>query len=144
MANHYAAFFAAYNQSVKAGSPLSKEEVVSDFTQGRTTSLKDLSGQELDALVVRLNQSIRFVKKAQPKAIENPKGDSMRKAIISIFYKMNKTANDAKEWAEKQGVRGTKRRFNDYSNSELFTLIGVAEKILAEWQLTIRNKISQL
>lgn len=144
MANHYAAFYAAYSESVKAGSPLSKEEVVSDFTQGRTTSLKELSGQELEAIVVRLNEFSRFKPKAQAKQTENPKGDSMRKSIIAIFYKMNKTPAQAKDWAEKQGVRGIKRSFNDYTNSELFTLIRVAEKVLFDWQSSIRKKMTEL
>lgn len=146
MASTYAGFFAAYNASVRAGSPLSKEEVVGNFTNHRTTSLKELSGAELEALVAGLNQLNRFTPKVnhKPTAHTNPDGDKMRKAIIAIFYKMKRTAKDAIDWCEKQGVAGEKRKFNDYSNQELYTLIRVAEKVLSDWQMAIRKKLNDL
>lgn len=142
--NQYAAFFGAFKASQAAGNPLSKEEQIQEFTNGRTGSLKDLSIAELEGLVARLNQMCRFRPKAQPKGADNPKGDKMRKSIIAIFYQMNRTAADAKQWAEKQGVRGTKKKFNDYTNGELFTLIRVAEKVLSDWQAVLRQKMKDL
>lgn len=140
--NPYAAFYAAYNASVAAGNPLSKEELVLDFTQGSTSSLKELSSAELDGLVARLNQLNRSGQ--APYKPHSDKADSMRKSIIALFYKMNKTPAQAKAWAEKQGVRGVKKKFNHYTNGELFTLIRIAEKICSEWQSGIRKRLNEI
>lgn len=136
--NRYTSFFGAYNASVKRGNPYSKEDVVKDFTAGRTKSLKDLSHAELQELTRSLNQTSGFVAGSK---YANDKADKMRKSIIAIFYKMDRTANDAKAWAEKQGARGQKKRFNDYTTGELYVLIGVAEKIYEDWAKAIRNRM---
>jgi len=131
--NKYAGFFAAYNASVKRGNPLSKEEVIQGFTGGATSSLKELTLPQLQEIVRQLNatNADKF----------NTKEDKMRKAIIAIFKKMNRPTTAAIEWAEKQGVKGEKKKFNEYTAQELFVLIHVAEKVLADWQIAIRKKI---
>lgn len=145
--NQYAAFFGAFKASQAAGNPNTKEEQILAFTSGRTGSIKELSGAELEGLVVGLNQ-MKPPNSPEgglaPKWADNPKGDKMRKSIIAIFYRMNRSAADAKAWTEKQGVRGTKKKFNDYTNSELFTLIRVAENVLQDWQAVLRQKMKQL
>jgi len=141
MANKYASFFAAYNASVKRGNPLSKEEVISDFTSGQTTSLKDLSWHELNELVTKLNYTSG---NTTPAPKYNTIEDRMRKAIIAIFHRMDRSPEDAKAWAEKQGAKGNKRKFNDYSTQELYVLIGVAEIILSDWQKGIRRRMETI
>lgn len=136
MKNKYAPFFAAYNKSVQMGNPYTKEEVLKDFTNGIKTSLKDLSIWELQELTRRLTSL------ALPQQ-NNDKADKMRKAIIAIFKSMNRTVEDAKAWAEKQGVKGTKKPFNAYTTGELYVLIAVAEKIKYDWQKSIRKKVTQ-
>lgn len=150
--NRYAAFFAAYNSSVKRGNPLSREEQISEFTGGRTQSLKELNAWELNELTMRLNKSAIVStslneRKALP-AAERSRSDRMRKAIIAIFHKMDRPPAAAIAWAEKQGVTSTslsnrgehvKKRFNDYSNQELYQLILRAEKALADYQMGIRK-----
>ena len=136
--NKYSAFFAAYNASVKRGNPLSKEEMISDFTNGNTTSLKDLSWHEVQELTRKLNYTSGNTQ-LPPKY--NTLEDRMRKGIIAIFHRMDRTPKDAIAWAEKQGVKGNKRKFNDYSTQELYVLIGVAEIILSDWQKGIRNRM---
>lgn len=136
----YAAFFSAYNASVTAGNTLSREEQIRTFTNQRTASLKDLAPDELQQLTALLNQAAGF--KAKPPA-EGAKEDKMRKSIIAIFKKMGQGVPEAKAWAEKQGVKGIKRAFNDYTSQELFQLIRVAEKVLADYQLAIRKSLAQ-
>lgn len=138
MANPYTAFFSAYNASQKAGNRSSKEEVVLDFTKGRTASLRDLSQNELKQLVDSLNNLSGF----KPK-VTNDKADRMRKAIIAIFKKMGRPTTAAVAWAEKQGVRGIKKPFNEYTTQELHVLIQIAEKVLSDWQKAIRKSISE-
>jgi hypothetical protein len=135
MKNKYASFFAVYNASVKRGNRNSKEETIQDFTNGRTTSLKDLSVWELQELTRQLQQF------TQPKVVG--KEDNMRKAIIAIFKSMGRTVVDAKAWAEKQGVKGLKKPFNSYTTGELFVLIQIAEKIKIDWQKSIRKQVTE-
>lgn len=133
----YSTFFAAYNASVKSGNPYSKEEQVAIFTQGRTESLKELSDQELKELTAQLNGQ----------ANQNDKADTMRKAIISIFHKMNyrNPAAAAKSWAEKMGVgakeNNVKKHFNAYTPQELKKLIYKAEIALADYRRGIDKKM---
>jgi hypothetical protein len=134
MKNKYSPFFAAYNASVKKGNPSSKEETIKDFTNGRTTSLKDLSVWELQ----ELTRSLQYLTPAP-----NDKADKMRKGIIAIFKSMNRTLEDAKEWTEKQGVKGIKKPFNSYTTGELYVLIAIAEKIKTDWEKSIRKQVTE-
>lgn len=137
--NRYTTFFAA----LKKLPGLTKEEAVYDFTGGAHKSLRLLTEWELQELTRRMQQLSGNVKKefVDNKVADNPKADKMRKAIIAIFYSMNQTANDAKEWAEKQGVKGVKRKFNDYTTGELYTLILIAEKAKRDWDKAIRKRL---
>ncbi len=133
----YSTFFAAYNASVKAGNPYSKEEQVSIFTQGRTSSLRELSDQELKELTAQLNGQVNAGDKA----------DKLRKALISIFHKMQyqNAAAAAKAWAEKMGVgakeNNVKKPFNEYTPQELKRLIYKAEIALADFKRRIDKKM---
>ncbi len=137
MANKYASFYAAYNTTVKKGNTNSKEDTVKDFTDGRTVKLTDLTIQELQELVRRLNTLA-----GKPKIVVKDKGDSMRKSIIAIFKSIGDTTEDAIAWAEKQGVRGVKKPFNNYTNGELYVLIQVAENVKKSRQTAIRKAVS--
>ncbi len=140
---NYANFFSAYNAAKKAGSRLSHEEVISDFTKGRTISLKECDALEIGQMAALLRQQ------AGPKAppAEPPGGeraDKMRKAIIAIFKSIGHSVQHAKAWAEKQGVEGVKKGFNEYTTQELFVLIQVAEKVKADYQASVRKTISRI
>lgn len=130
----YKQFFAAYNASVKAGNTFTKEEQIHIFTGGRTTSLKELSLNELKEITALLNRG-------NPKPV-NDKADRMRKSIIAIFKKMNRPTAAAIAWAEKQGVKGEKKKFNDYTPQELFILIRIAEKVYEDWLRSVRNQLA--
>lgn len=141
--NKYSGFFAAYNASVKNGNPTTKEEMLLDFTNDRTSSLKELTDAELEEITKRI-KSLSGLTYISNVIETNPTGDKMRKSIISIFKKMNCNTKEAIEWAEKQGVKGVKKPFNDYTNGELFVLIRVAEKVLSDWQIAIRKRITPI
>jgi len=137
MKNKYALFYAAFNTSTKKGNSNTKEEMVQQFTNGRTNSLKDLDEVELQELIKQL----QFI--AYGSAAKESKANKMRKAIIAIFYSMGKTVSEAKQWSEKQGAKGIKKSFNDYTTGELFVLISIAEKIKSDWQKSIRKQLTQ-
>lgn len=136
--NRYTKFFAAYNASVKRGNPNTKEETVRQFTNGRTGSLQDLSEWELQELTRNLTALTGNA--YQPSDV---KADRMRKSIIAIFKSIGRSVEDAKSWAEKQGVNGIKKPFNKYTTQELFILIKVAEKVRKDYNDAIRKRFAQ-
>ena len=157
--NNYKYFFAALKTAKSMGCNLSKEELVEEFTEGRTSSLKELSAVELREIVLQLNRRTspqqhppsplqrRGEDKGGAKTIpakyntpEEIEKNNMRKAIIAQFRFIGKKAIDAIEWAEKQGVKGQKKRFNDYTKQELFVLIQVAIKVKEDHLEAIRKQ----
>ena len=134
--NLYARFYASYNTSVKCGNSASKEEVVFEFTGGRTTSLRQLSEAELNDLIDQLNQksAIRHAQGTKKYSKDETARNTMRRAIIAQFHCAGRDGvRAAKAWAEKQGATiehvNIKRRFNDYTQPELISLIKKAEKM---------------
>lgn len=145
--NRYSHFYAAFNTAVKKGCNYSKEELVDDFTKGRTASLKELSDGELREIVMQLNgrtsTGSESWKKPPVMTEAEKKRDNMRKVIISIFKFMGKTTGDAIAWAEKYGCGGNKRRFNDYNEQELYVLIRNAETVKEDFLKAIRKPNSK-
>jgi hypothetical protein len=130
MGNKYAQFFAIIKELNSKGASISKEHAVGTFTNGRTTSLSDLSDLEYRALIRGFTnlrpqteaEAILATYKADPL-------DATRKAIISQFLSIKQTAEDAIAWAEKTGVNGIKRKFNDYNGQELYKILLNAKKV---------------
>lgn len=135
----YKKFFAAFNRSVQQGNPLTRQELISGFTNGRTNSLKELTPFELNELIIQLNRNSDF--KANPQQTDQ-KADKMRKALIAIFHDMNRPPAAAAAWAQKQGVKGIKKQLNDYNNQELFALIRVAKKVREDYYAALRKGLS--
>ena len=138
--NRYTPFFAAIATATKRGLTKSRDEVVAEFTEGRTSSVKDLSDYELQELCRRLNA---LSGSSYTPTAGNQKADKMRKSIIAIFYSMNKTAAQAKAWAEKQGIDGIKKPFNAYKTQELWRLIRIAEMIKQDHDKVLRKTLAQ-
>lgn len=125
MARNYNRFFAVLKQINSSGTNLSKEDVISDFTNGRTNSLTDLSLQDFQEVERQLiNRAGKLAK--QPQYDEREK---LRKAIISVFRSINRSVSDAKNGCVKYGVNGNKTSFNSYSYQELIILLVNAKKI---------------
>ena len=149
--NPYARFYASYNTSVKCGNSASKEEVVFEFTGGRTTSLRELSEVELNDLIDQLNQKSAIRHAQGPQCTKKYSKDetarnTMRRAIIAQFHCAGRDGvRAAKAWAEKQGATidhvNIKRRFNDYTQPELISLIKKAEKMRVSDMKTISKQL---
>ncbi len=138
MGNKYSRFFAILKEINTNGGQLTKEQAVHDYTNKRTTSLTDLSDQELYGLEQALSSISR------PRGIVivqvDAKADRMRKGIISQFLSIGKTAQAAKDWAEKYGVQGKKRKFDDYTHQELWLLLQNAKKMKADHIKALNKK----
>jgi hypothetical protein len=146
--NPYARFYASYNTSVKCGNSASKEEVVFEFTGGRTTSLRQLSEAELNDLIDQLNQksAIRQAQGTKKYSKDETARNTMRRAIIAQFHCAGRDGvRAAKAWAEKQGATidhvNIKRRFNEYTQPELISLIKKAEKMRVSDMKTISKQL---
>jgi hypothetical protein len=140
--NKYARFFALLGQANRNGCTLTKEEVIMDVTDKRTNSLSSLSHWELQEAERRLSAvTVQSQLGIPVPGSQEEKKDRMRKAIISQFLGIGKTVADAKAWAEKYGVFGQKKQFNDYTEQELYQLIKNAEKMKRDAIKAINRKI---
>lgn len=136
--NKYARFFAILKDANGKGLNMTYKELIEEHTNGRTNSLGDLSVYELQQLERNLMQFNG--NKPQAPAYDQ-KRDDMRKAVISQFLSIGRTVQDAKDWAEKYGVYGVKRRFNDYTEQELYQLIRNAEKMKQDHIKSVGKKL---
>jgi hypothetical protein len=140
--NKYAKIFAIITQINKAGGAVTKERLARDFSNGRTTSLSDLSVeefQELESALVKMAPG-----KPAPIDYSSDKLDKSRKAIIAQFRSIGRTAEQAISWAESKGVFGNKRKFNDYTGQELHQLIKNAEKVKTGFIKSANKKLRVL
>lgn len=126
--NKYAQFFALYQQLRNIGMPSERDEIVFQFTSGRTTSLKDLSPQEYKELVHWMSQLYES-KHVKYKEIE----DRQRKKVIALFCQMGYTKGDKPDmerintWCATYGP--IKRYLNYHSGANLTKLVTQAEKV---------------
>ncbi len=131
MPNKYARFFAILKQINATGGNLTKEEAISDFTGGKTSSLSDLTPQQLSALETTLATMSRPTSLVR-QPFKNSQCQQQRRKLIAIFNSIHGKATglaECKRWVLKQGVNGQKKPLNDYDSHELSILITVAEKI---------------
>lgn len=129
--NKYARFFALLKQANSNGLILTKEQAVLAATGGVSDSLSSLSMQQLWQAEQYLQGCVAPVPEHNSK--NSAKTDAMRKAIISQFKSIGRTTQQAIAWAEKYGVHGKKKSFNDYDEKELIILIRNAEKVKSDW-----------
>jgi uroporphyrinogen-III decarboxylase len=134
MKRNYGQVFVLLVQINKSGVELTKEEAVSIFTNGDTTSLTALSDAQLEDFKKSLQLMV-----PKPDFI-NDKLNQTRRAIISQFKAIGRTTADAIAWAEKYGVFGNKRKFNEYDGQELWQLLQNAKNVKAD---TIKSVTKQ-
>jgi DNA modification methylase len=125
----YAKIFGIISQINQAGGKVTYQELVKDFTSGRTTSLSSLSFSEFQEFERQLAAMSRTKYQGNTNKYASDPLDATRKAIISQFRSISRSANDAIAWAEKYGVNGQKKGFNEYTGQELFILLQNAKKV---------------
>jgi len=132
----YSNIYAIISQINDSGCAITKEELVSNFTNRRTTHLSDLTYTELHDFEISLSRL-----SPRTNQYANPELDNCRKAIIAQFKSIGRTTEAAIAWAEKYGVNGIKRRFNDYTGQELYILIKNAEKVKMDFIKSANKKL---
>lgn len=107
----------------QTGTADNKRDMVYSITNGRSESTRDLTAQEAQNMISKL-QAIQAAKPAV-----NDECDKKRKRLIGMAYGIGENAAFAKAWCEKYGVFQTKKKFNEYSSTELSALIAKFEKV---------------
>lgn len=129
-----------------------KEYAIYGFTNGRTSSSKDLTDAEAQVFISKLEEQIpkahdptkadepqgslnplgiaqgmKFDKWGKP--IPNPEAEPMRRYMLKLGYEKGKDPKFTKGWCERQGVNGEKKKFNDYTVAELKKLSEIFSSI---------------
>jgi hypothetical protein len=102
-----------------------KESIVRQFTQGRTSSSADMTDEEAKHLINNFNNVSPAVK-----PIVNDALDKKRKQLFAMGYSIGEQPAFVKNWCETMGVGNDKRKFNDYSHSELIALVAKFKKVV--------------
>lgn len=114
--------------------PELKSELVFQYTNGRTERSSQMNVEECQALINHLNHI--------KKEVRPDKEDKMRKKILSICHEMNWKTPQGKidwdrlnNWMLKYGY--LKKRLNEYSFTELPTLVTQFESLLRTYYATL-------
>lgn len=104
---------------------LTKEEMVLEFTEGKSDSLSSLTDREFKELTIRLRQFQPIPNGWKPKA-----GDAQRKKMIGLARSMHwgkdtiAIMERLDDWCLKQKF---KKKLNDHTVSELGTILTIFE-----------------
>ena len=129
---NYAEFYALFNKLPGATDGL-KEDLVSQFTNGRTTSIKEVSGKEYKAMCASLRENQNGGMSAETHAKE------LKKRRSAVLKRLTKLGIDTSEWANVDNYclspRIAGKKFAKLSIEELAALIPKLENMLRK-----RNK----
>lgn len=140
MKGKFSRVFAIISDINKAGGDVTYKELVKGFTNNRTDSLSSLEHRELQ----EFERSLMRLQGQQDLSDADYKNDPLngtRRAIIAQFKSIGRTAEAAIEWAEKYGVNGEKRKFNDYNGQELFILLRNAKQVKSDYIKSANKKL---
>ena len=127
-------FFAVLGQFAIDGE--SRHEYISEWTNGRTASSADLTDSEAMDIINRLEGRTRMKTKRY-----SDNCDRLRKQLIAMSYSIGEQPMFVKVWSEKYGAKngtGTvRRRFNDYTEMELYRLRDKFRKVVDDRQMAV-------
>ena len=124
---NYAAYFAIEKQLKSAGAPVDRSDLIHAFTEGRTSSLKELSEYEYREFINHMNTLLQQSKKISDKGLRQ------RRKVIALFCNMGYVINDKpdmksiNDWCKKYGH--LKKQLNDYVGADLTKLVVQAEEV---------------
>lgn len=106
-----------------------KGALVHRFTDGRTTHSREMSIEEMKALIEHIESSVPIsIKMKEYEA----KRDRKRKHLIAMGHSIGKHTKQVISWCERQGARKVKKKFNEYNLQDLYTLIKIYKEKVAE------------
>lgn len=120
----------------KTGLKEHKAMLVSQYTNGRTESSAEMDHYEAQALISSLKNIAAGSDPVKDYKMNIPSGDFIkklrdkrRKTLIAMSYSMGENVQFVKDWCEKYGVNDVKRKFNEYDEKELMSLIQKFKKV---------------
>ena len=125
---NYSAYFAIEKKLNLAGSKTDRAELIHTFTDGKKTSLKDLTEYEYKEFINHLNLLLQHALKTV-----NDSETRQRRKIIALFCNMGYTQGDKSDmvainlWCEKYGH--LKVKLNGYHGADLAKLVTQAEGV---------------
>lgn len=126
--NVYAQYFAIEQRMSEVGMHIDRAEIIADFTEGRTESLKDLTVSEYRELIQSLNAMINHHK------IQFDKNNQMRRKVIAILTQCGYVEHNRadmqriNQWCISHGHKHC--ILNEYDTDGLRILITQAENML--------------
>lgn len=134
MKNRFAQYFAIEKRILEEGYVVTREKLISDFTDNRKKGLKELTEVEYLFFIHWLQQNYPAPLNApNPMTGEQMGLDLMRKKIIALFRKMGyNIGNEADmkriySWVNKYGY--LKKKLNEYTADELPMLVSQVERV---------------
>jgi len=122
----FSKYFAIEKKLKDSGMRIYRAELISDFTDGNTDSLKGLSATEYRELTNRMSAML------PAQQFKDDKANKMRKKVIALLCQCGYTKHDKpdmqriNEWCIKRGKM--KVELNDYKVKDLPALIYQAEE----------------
>jgi len=125
-------YFAIEKQLKKQGNHLTRAEMIEDFTQGKKSSLKDLSPWEYKELIIQLNRTLGMTTANPKNDWMNTPENKMRRKIWGLFIrKMHYTEDGLNLWLLKYGK--FHKALNEHTKNELTQLVTQAENVYASF-----------
>lgn len=128
---NYTAYFAIEKKLKNQGFDFERSELVSQFTDGKKSGLKELTAFEYSEFLKMLNS--RFVKVEPSRPPVNEVLQNQRRKIISLFRKMGYEKDHKADmqriygWVLEYGY--LHKSLNQYNEKELPKLVTQAEKV---------------
>lgn len=116
-----------------------KQELIYQYTKGRSSSSADLTIPEAQALINNLNHLLRNEKPpvTPPKLKQANSANAMRRKILSVCHEMGWKENGRLDWTRINGFLlkygHLKKNLNDYTQAELPVLVTQFEKLLKDY-----------
>lgn len=130
----YSKYFALEKKLKQSGHFPDRADVISEFTEGKKTSLKDLSNIEYIRLTSWLNNTLMNEKHTTN--WQNTPENKMRQKLWVIFCKeMRYTQEAYEEWVIKYGR--FHRPINDHTKEQLQLVLVQAEEVLKSFTKSI-------
>lgn len=124
-----------------------RQALIYSFSEGMTTSTKELKEHAAIDLIRHLQKQVgqQEQEQQQKQGSERDKADSMRKGIISVWYKIENASTPderknavqkCKAWVEKH----FKGELNSFETQKLYQIRDAADKVLKDQAKAIRRR----
>lgn len=137
--SNYSTYFAIEKRLKELGAQPDRAELIATFTEGKKSSLKDLSDMQYKMFCNWLSQKLS-TKEAENARFNSP-ANRMRRKVIALFAKMDYTIDDKADmerinkWCIKYGQ--FHKQLNDHTAPELIKLTAQVEQVYKSYLLSL-------